>query len=100
MPGWFHLTPKDLKHDSWRFSLTKKDVFVIANDANQARSVVAYSLRDIFEPPPPVGRYQTREPPPSPWLLPDVTSCEEDLTFAGPGNAVVASDGEQWPAKY
>jgi hypothetical protein len=100
MPGWFHLTPKDPKHDSWRFSLTRKDVFIIANDENQARNVVADSLEDFAEPLPPARRYEKIMRRPSPWLFPDVTSCEEDADFTGPGNFVISSDGEKWPAKY
>src|SRR5712691_5067552 len=100
MSSWFHLAPTDPKHDSWRFSLTKKDVFIIANDANQARNVVANSLQDHSEPTPPGGRYEKIPFPPSPRLLPDVTSCDEDTGFAGPANFVVSSDGEKWPAKY
>jgi hypothetical protein len=101
MASCFHLVPKDPAHGSWQHSITTKAVFIIANDEIEARRRVADSLYNTKTVWPTRGRYERIMPPPSPWSLVAVTSCQEDTSGAcHHGDHVVADDGEKWPTKY
>lgn len=97
MPEAFRLAVKDASHESWRFSVTKKVVYIIAYSEEDARRLVGDSLYRTDELPTP-GKYQKQIYPPSPWYLHDVTSCDRDTSGAPrDGIHIVAEDGEKWP---
>jgi hypothetical protein len=96
MPDAYCLAPKDANHDSWRFSLTRKAVYVIAYDEAEARRLVGDSLYRTDEVPKP-GKWEKTVYPDSPWRLPEVTSCERDTSgLPRDGIHIVAEDGEKW----
>jgi hypothetical protein len=97
MPDAYRLAPKDATHDSWRFSLTTKAVYVVAYDEADARRLVADSLYRTDELPT-MGKWEPQFYPPSPWHLPEVTDCESDTSgLPRDGIHIVAEDGEKWP---
>ena len=96
MPEAFRLTVKDASHESWRFSVTKNTVYVIAYSEEDARRMVGDSLYRTDELPKP-EKYQKQIYPASPWYVHDVTSCDRDTSGAPrDGIHVVAEDGEKW----
>ena len=100
MAACYHLVPKDLKHPSWRFSKTTKAVFIIASGQLDARLLVDNTLYN-GRPPGRGRKYQKKETPVTPWMLDDVTSCEEHSSRSPRDGAhVVAEDGEKWCIKY
>jgi hypothetical protein len=98
MVDCFRLTPRDLSHTSWKYSITTKTVFILAYDEKEARRRVANTLYNGVIPPNP-PKYQKIMPPPSPWEIADATSCEKEGGCSY-GNHVVADDGEKWPTRF
>jgi hypothetical protein len=89
------------EHESWAYSVTRKAVFIFANNEFEARRQISSTLynHEAMQPiPTPYGKII---PALSPWELDFVTSCEV-YTSNKPGyaNHVWADDGEKWPTKY
>jgi hypothetical protein len=97
MATCFHLIPTDLKHGSWQYSITKKAVFILANDETEARRLVAGTLvtsglvaEDNTK------RFPKLVMPVTPWDLPEATSCIVAPDACSFANYIVAEDGEKW----
>lgn len=96
MPEAFRLAPIDLDHGSWEFSVTKQVLYVIAENGERARQIVGAELypKAIIQE---SQYYENIVFPPSPWCLPNVTSCEPDRSgLPRDGRYIVAENGEQW----
>jgi hypothetical protein len=101
MTSCFHLTPKNLDHKSWEYSITTKSVYIFASAEIEARWLVANTLcNEAAKIPLRTARYQKKMLPAIPWELDDVTSCEQDTSNRCLMNYVVADDGEKWRIKY
>ena len=90
----YRLTPINLDHQSWKRSKVKQTVRVLAQDCADARSQAMLATLELeYQPDPNPGK-------PSPWKLPDVTSCEPDTsTPLPPPGQVVSEDGTHWPLR-
>jgi hypothetical protein len=100
MTDRFRLSPIQ-EHPNWEYSITRKAVFIFANDEPEARRRVANTLYNHEAVQPPLARYQKITYAISPWEVDDVTSCEVDTSSTtGYMNYVWADDDEKWPIKY
>lgn len=101
----FCLKPIKTDHESWpgsRVGSGIKWAKVWAGDSNEARYKMrrATDVRESKLPKKAVKRkYDKIRYEQSPWELPDVTSCELDLSEPKPGHHILLSDGRQLPLK-
>lgn len=96
------LTPTDLRHESWQYSVTANPIRLFASGEADARRLAGDSLRTGPEEiPVGEGRYRKMMPPVTPWERPEVTSCQIDNSRSTHSpNFIVGEDGEVWLVKW